>query len=322
MPEQRTSQEQYRLLADIAELYYLEGKNQEEIGHTIGLTRSMVSRLLSEAKQKGIVDVHIHRPLESDYELEAILLDKFKLHSAYVVVVRSNESSNALKYVGGAAAQHLHRYLTQDMVLGVTWGTSVCATVDEFESERPMRAKVVQLVGSLSARIYEYDGHSIVLRLAHKLGGEGYFLDAPFFCQTAEMARNLREAQGVHEVIQMGKQVEVSLVGIGSVEPEHSSFYRAGTVPLEEILSLKKRGAVGAVCGLHFDIEGQEVCSDFCERLVGIQHDDLLAIPVRIGIAGGPHKIQSILGALRGNYINVLVTDNVTARQVLELAER
>jgi hypothetical protein len=36
------------------------------------------------------------------------------------------------------------------------------------------------------------------------------------------------------------------------------------------------------------------------------------------GVAGGEEKVAAILGALRGGYLNVLITDSVTAQKVLE----
>ncbi len=38
-----------------------------------------------------------------------------------------------------------------------------------------------------------------------------------------------------------------------------------------------------------------------------------------VGVAGGEAKAEAILGALRGGYVNVLVTDDATARKVLAL---
>jgi deoxyribonucleoside regulator len=322
MAEQRSTQEQTRLLADIAEMYFLEEMSQSEIGKVVGLTRSMISRLISEARQKNIVEIRIHRPLESDHSLETALQEKYGLQAVSVVVVRRNEGARLLKYIGGAGALCVSRFFTSNMVLGVTWGTSVCAVMDALEPDKSLQATVVQLAGSLGARQYEYDGHSLVMRTAEKLGGEAYYLDAPFYCQTAEMARSLRENHGIRESIAMGKKVQVAVVGVGSTIPEFSSFYRAGTVPLEEFTGLQASGAAGVVCGLHFDIHGKEVYGDFCEKLVGIRHDDLLAVPTRIGISGGTSKVEAILGALRGKYINGLVTDQITARSVLDLAKR
>jgi deoxyribonucleoside regulator len=113
--------------------------------------------------------------------------------------------------------------------------------------------------------------------------------------------------------------VNPTLAGIGSTPPKYSSYYLAGYVPIEELNQLVQAGAVGDVCGLHFDLQGDEVCQTFCERLVTISKEDLFEIPERMGIAGGPGKVQPALGALRGGYINTLVTDDQTARQILTL---
>ena len=88
-----------------------------------------------------------------------------------------------------------------------------------------------------------------------------------------------------------------------------------------ELDELRQAGAVGDVCGSHFDINGQPACTDFSDRLVSIRRSDLLAVPVRLGVAGGEGKADAILGALRGKYVNVLVIDSNAAKRVLELAE-
>jgi DNA-binding transcriptional regulator LsrR (DeoR family) len=173
----------------------------------------------------------------------------------------------------------------------------------------------------MGARNMEYDGHDLVARIAEKLGGEAYYLNAPYLCQSAEMAKSLLETKSVRETINVGKKTDVALLGIGTTAPEYSSFYLAGYVTRRELDDLRKSGAIGDVCGLHFDIDGQPACDYFCERLVSIRRPDLLSIPVRLGVAGGDGKADAILGALRSKYVNVLVIDSITARKVLELAK-
>jgi DNA-binding transcriptional regulator LsrR (DeoR family) len=205
-------------------------------------------------------------------------------------------------------------------VIGLAWGTSVSATVDAFQVDGPLPLKIVQLLGALDARNHEYDGHGLVSRLVDRTGGEGFYLNEPFICPNPEMVRTLRQTQGIRETVSMAQRVQVLLAGVGSTLPEHCSFYLAGYMPLEGLMQLRQQGAVGDVCGLHFTVEGQPCCDELRERLVTIQPEELLNIPVRIGVAGGAGKVDAILGALRSGYINELVTDTVTARRVLELA--
>ena len=323
VPEPRASQDRASLLADVAEMYYLQDMNQAQIARVVGVTRSMVSRMLSEARQKGIVDVTIRRPLQSDRELEAALAARFKLRAASVVMVRAPDDRRLLRYLGQGAADLLQKHLPPKTVVGLAWGTSISAAVDAIPADEraALKIKIVQLVGALGARNNEYDGHGLVMRLAEKLGGEAYYLNAPFICQNRQMARALMNAQSIRETIVLARKVNVALVGVGSTSPKYSSFYLAGYVPLAELKAMIAAGAVGDVCGLHFDISGREKCGELCERLVTIQKDDLLKIPLRIGVAGGPGKVNPILGALRIGYINALVTDSVTAKKLLELAQ-
>jgi deoxyribonucleoside regulator len=319
--EKRYIQDRASLLADVAEMYYLEQKNQAEIAKAVGVTRSMISRMLTEARENGIVEIRIQRPLQSDPELEAVLKEQFGLKDAFVVVTNHRSGERLKRTLGSACAQALKRYLAPQKTLGLAWGTSISTTVDAFETSEPMPMKVVQLVGAMGAHNMEYDGHDLVARITEKLGGEAFYLNAPYLCQNAEMAKSLLETKSIRETINVGKKTDVALLGVGTTAPEYSSFYLAGYVTRRELDDLRKAGGVGDVCGLHFDINGHPACNDFCERLVSIRRPDLLSIPVRLGVAGGEGKAEAILGALRSKYINVLVIDSVTARKLIDLAK-
>jgi DNA-binding transcriptional regulator LsrR (DeoR family) len=250
------------------------------------------------------------------------LREQFGLKDVFVVITRHRNGDRLTRTLGIAGAIMLARYLAPEIILGLAWGTSISATVDAYEVPESLSIKVVQLVGAMGARILKYDGHDLVARFTDKVGGEAYYLNAPYLCQSAEMAKSLLKTKSVRETISIGKKADVALLGVGTTSFEHSSFYLAGYVTRRELEDLRRSGGVGDVCGLHFDINGQPACEDFCERLVSIHRQDLLSIPVRLGVAGGEGKAEAILGALRSNYVNVLVTDNLAARKVLEMAKR
>jgi deoxyribonucleoside regulator len=319
--EKRSLQDRASLLADVAEMYYLEEKNQAEIAKAIGVTRSMISRMLTEARESGIVEIRIQRPLQSDPELESALKEQFGLKDVFVVITSHRSGERLTRTLGSAGARMLKRYLAPEKILGLAWGTSISATVDAFEVTEPMPLKVVQLVGAMGAHNMKYDGHDLVARITEKLGGEAYYLNAPYLCKSAEMAKSLLETNSIRETISVGKKTDVALLGIGTTSPDHSSFYLAGYITRRELDDLRKAGAIGDVGGLHFDMNGQPASDDFSERLVSIRRPDLLSIPVRLGVAGGEGKTKAILGALRSEYVNVLVIDSMTARRVLELAK-
>ncbi len=317
--EQYQTPERIDLLADVAEMYYLEGKDQMEISQVVGVTRSMISRMLTEARQRGIVEIRVNRSMQTEPELESALIARFGIKTARVISMRGAEQEPTLANLGRAGAQVLREYFLPEAIIALAWGTSISATIDAVEERETLPAKIVQLVGAMGARNVEYDGHALVQRLASKLGGESYFINAPYICPSPEVATAMLSIKGIEETVAMGKQAQVALFGIGSTDPKYSSYFLAGYVPQEDMDLIRASGAVGDIAGIHFDINGKLACEDFYRRLVTLRYDDLLHIPVRIGVAGGSGKVIPILGALRGNLINVLVTDSITARKVLEL---
>lgn len=316
MPTERLSQKRANILADVAEMYYLEGKDQSDIASEVGVTRSMVSRMLTEARSRGIVEIKVIRAIHSDRALEEAIKTKFGIESVFVVSMEETKPERMLINLGRAGAEVLKKQLRADLVIGVAWGTAVSATVDAVQMLAEPTIKVIQLVGALGARHVEYDGHEIVKRLAEKFGGEGYYINAPYLCQTPEIAQSMRETRGIKETIDMGKKIQVALLGIGTTETEYSSLYLSGLLNEEELKVMRKNGVVGDIASNYFSLDGSPYCDGFLNRMITIKLEDLARIPVRIGIAGGSAKVNAIIGALNSKLVNCLVTDSITARLI------
>jgi deoxyribonucleoside regulator len=258
--------------------------------------------------------------LRFDHELERALVERFGLKAAHALICRHEGQYDKLRLqLGKAAAQVLQDLLVPNMVLGIAWGTTLSATIDALEVLEPVNITVVQLVGVLGPSSHTYNAQALVELLARKVGGKGIYQYTPLIVEDADTARSLLNTQTVREVITVGKQCDVALLGIGTTDPQFSSLYRGGYITIETLEALREAGAVGDVNAYHFDIEGRMSDIEFHDRLLGIARDDLLKIPTRLGVAGGTVKAPAILGALRGGYVNLLVTDNSTAALVLEL---
>jgi deoxyribonucleoside regulator len=317
MATERASQKRTGVLANVAEMYYIEGKDQSAIASEVGVTRSMISRMLTEARSRGIVEIKVIRPIHSDHELEEAIKTRFGIESVFVVSMEDTKPEKLLNNLGRAAAEVLKKYLRPNLVIGVAWGTAVSVTVDAVQTMGEPSIKVIQLVGAQGARNVEYDGHAIVKRLAEKIGGEGYYINAPYLCQTPEIAQSMRETRGIKETIDMGKETQVALLGVGTTEIEFSSYYLSGLLTEEEIEAIRKNGVVGDIASNYFDMDGTPYHDDFLNRMITIRLEDLNRIPVRIGIAGGSAKVKAIIGALNSRLVNHLVTDSNTARLIL-----
>ncbi len=319
MAAPQLSRERSAMLADIAEWYYIDGLKQSEIASRIGVDRSMISRMLAEARKQKIVEIRIHRSLSSDRDLEERLVERFGLKKACVLQDKGNDYSQLLQQLGVAGANLLKDYFKPGTTLGLSWGTGVSAVVDAVEQSRPVSMRIVQVVGAMGAQNSVYDGPGLVQRLAQIIDCESYFLNAPFIVEEPGIAQALLTNQNIAEAMLLAQNCDVVLVGVGSTEPEYSSFYQAGYVPLIDLNQLRDLGMVGDVCGRHFNLEGESPDLEFHERIVTINETDLKNIPIRIAVAGGLGKFKAILGALRAGYINILVTDDQVANAILEL---
>lgn len=322
MPGRRISGDRLELLADVVEMYYEQEMTQEQIASRIGVTRSMVSHMLHTAKQLGIVEIRINRPLQFDRGLEAELSERFGLQTASVLTTHTDDYRHLIQRVGVAAARLLRSRLRAGGILGLSWGTTISAMVKAFETHEPIPVRVVQIVGAVGARGQDYDGMVLVRRMARLLGGEAYYLNAPFVVDSPQTAQALLGLPTIRETIELGAKSDLAVFGVGTTAlPEYSSLCLSGHITPAQLEQLRLGGAVGDVCGHFFDVDGRLCGLSFSARTVVIPREDLLAVPLRMAVVAGNVKAPAILGALRAGYINMLATDTHTAEAVLSLEQ-
>jgi DNA-binding transcriptional regulator LsrR (DeoR family) len=308
------------LLAEAASLYYEQNLSQADIAARLGLSRSNVSRLLAEARDEGIVQITIHYPWRGMPDLEQRLATRFGLKDARVLQTGNFGYSQVVEGLGVIAARYLERRLRDHMVLGISWSTGVYQVVNALRAARRLGVTVVQLTGAVGSVAPVLDGPDLARWLAHMLGGQYRYLHAPLIVESAEVRQALEQERAIRETLDLARRADIVLVGIGSIQPALSTLLQAGIVDDSGLAAVAALGAVGDICTYHYNIEGCLVPLDLHERIIGIDLPSLARVPLVIGVAGGREKAEAILGALRGGYINCLVTDEVAANDVLRLA--
>ena len=309
------------LLLLVASLYYEHDHNQQEIADRLRLNRSNVSRLLKEAKNKGLVEIRIHRTVATVPELEREMVTRFGLQHAMVTDNRGNDYSSTLAAAGRLAAQYLEAILHTGDVMGISWGTGVSAAVSAFAGNPSLQVEVVQMIGSVGTIDSVIDGPELARQLAMKLGGRYYYLHAPLFVDSPTVRDALIEQSTIGDTLKRARRASVGLVGIGTTEAGASSFLRAGHLTEEQLAILRSQGVVGETAGQHFDIEGEAAPYDINQRVIGISLDDLKCIPHVVAVACGLKKKLGIFGALHGGLVKAIATDAETAQAVLEVDE-
>ncbi len=306
-------------LAQVAELYYDQGLTQAAIADRLGYSRSMISRLLTAAREQGVVEVRIHHPLSRQMDLEQQLRHAFGLLEARVLARGNLEYPDLLRRLGVLAARLVEDLVADHMTLGVSWGTALAEMVGALRWQ-PRSVYVVQMIGSLGASAPEIDGPELARRLARNFGGRYATLPAPLIVDSEVTRTNLCDERRIQRVLDDAADASLALVGIGTVDPTLSSLVRAGYLEPRQLDELVAVGAVGDVCAIHFDQVGRLVHTPLTRRVVGIDYDHLVRIPRRLGIAGDLPKAPAILGAVRSGLINILVTDDAVAATLLRVA--
>jgi deoxyribonucleoside regulator len=314
------------LLARVASMYYEDNRTQDEIARRIGTSRSTISRMIQEARDAGVVEIIVHYPWKTVPEIEDDLIARFGLRGARVLLGRDRPYEEILRGLGMLAALHIEDVLAEDTappkrggghILGISWGQAVYSTVRALRPDHPLPITVVQMVGAVGEGDPLIDGPDLARLLAGVYGGAYRYLHAPLIVEDARARAVLLQEPRIRETLQLARRADVALVGIGAPAPEVYSLLRAGYVDREALAGLRAQGVVGDVCARHYDARGNVLDVELNQRIVGIELAALHDIERVIGVAGGEAKAGAILGALRGGHVNVLVTDDATARKVL-----
>jgi DNA-binding transcriptional regulator LsrR (DeoR family) len=306
-------------LARVASLYYDQNQSQQEISKELGVSRSAISRFLTEARERGIVEIIVHYPWRTSPPLEQELISTFKLKAARVLKTENKSYDEMLQGLGTLAAQFLDNVLHDGMIIGISWGTALYQMIRAMQPRNLPGVEIVQLIGATGSESVPTDGPILARLLTDRLGGFPRYLHAPLIVENETVRETLLQTRNIQETLARAKQADVVLVGIGCPHSELYSLKRAGYVDEAETQQIRAAGVVGDICGHHYSLAGEWLDIDINHRAVGISLDTFLNIDTVIGVAGGSRKGAAILGALRGRYINVLITDEQAAQKILAL---
>jgi DNA-binding transcriptional regulator LsrR (DeoR family) len=312
-----------RLLVKVSNLYYQHDLTQHEIAAQLRLSRQKVQRLLRQARAEGIVQINIRPITGSHAALEDALERTFHLQEAVVAEATSIADPVVVeREVGSAAAEYLLRVVRPGDTIAVSWGGTLLGMVNAL-SASPRREggsgiKVVQALGGLGDPTREVHAADLTRRLAQVLGGEALLLNAPGVAGTRIAALAYYADPFIRDVLDEARSATLAVMGIGAPRGDSILVREGKIVSLPELEALGQEGAVGDINLRYFDEFGKAVPSDLDERVVGLTLEEIRMIGRVVGIAGGAAKLEAIRGALVGGLVDVLVTDDVTARWVLE----
>lgn len=304
-----------RTLIKVAQMYWGEHLKQSRIAERMGVNRTTISKYLKKAMDTGIVEIRVANDIHE--ELEAALEKRFGLKEAFVTE-KSYDLLQVKRNMARAGLSLLRRILDDSQIIGMAWGTTIRELVAFAENQNlpQLDVDIVPVDGGPESIESEFHVNTLCYRLAKVLGGRCHYIYAPAITKTSEIREAIVHDSNYEKISAFWNRLSLAIVGIGA-PVKSSNLVWMGEFGTEAILSLAKRRVAGEICSLFFDMQGKPVQTEFDDRIIACGLDRLRALNYSIGMAASREKVPAILGAMRGGYVNVLVTDELTAKILL-----
>jgi len=300
-------------------MYYEQNMSQDQIARALLTSRSNVSRILSVARKRGIVEIKIIEETRRETEIEDLLISRFGLRAAMVAKVPKGSSD--YQAVGQLAVGSFLNHLKPRVKVAVSWGRSIQSMVEQLEPENRPDLTFIPLMGGLTAIPSSDSGETLIRTLAQKFNAQHQILHAPTIVGSPEVKSGLMREPNVALVIEAARNCDVAFVGIGSKGANSSShILQSAGITIESHPDFFEQWA-GDLAGRFFNRKGESIDANLDNRTVGLELGEIAKIKRVVGVAVGEDKTAGILAALRGSLISELVTSSTCALKILEAAE-
>lgn len=309
--------ERLRLMVKVCQLYYQDGLSQKEIANQIGISRPQISRIISAAKSEGIVEITINNPFSKESTFEKELISRFHLKNAVVVDTTDLDREAANTSFASAGSIYFESVVNDNDIVGVMAGKSITSLINKLDRVNKKNLNFVPLVGGWGPQGANWHSNTNVTQLAKKTNGNGWILHAPAIVSSNEIHNNIINEPQIKKVIDLSKQANIALVGIGQMS-DHATFFQSMNLTQNQLNDILDAGTVASICTTFINENGEEVSTEFSKRMIGIPSNDLKNVPLVIGFAKGNSKVEAIHASLKGNWLDVLITDLDTAKQIIQ----
>jgi DNA-binding transcriptional regulator LsrR (DeoR family) len=297
-------------------LYFVAGLNQEEIAQELNVSRTSAQRLVSRALTERLITFRLNHPIATCMELARRLRERYGLVTCDVVPA----AALPIK-VGGGLAEHAAAVLEgwlrapDPRIIALGTGRMMNAVVAKVSPLNAAHHRLVSLVGSISP-----DGSATPLDaiglLASVTRARQFPMPLPSYASSLDERKQFLRLEPVKRIRALAEAAKFRFVGVGQVDAE-AQLSAAGILSAKDLREARARGAVGEIAGWAFDINGKTI--------VGGINDRVTSVPPRVpkdglavAVAFGPGKVGPLRAAMVGRLVNSVMTDEETARALLD----
>lgn len=306
-----------RDLVKVATMYHKENMKQSDIAKRLGISRSLVSKYLIDAKNQGIVEIYIKSESAYSVELELQLEKLFGLTKAVVLDTSTLRENEIEKIIIQTAITAYKRDIAKAEKIGLSWGKILRRFVDEYPYENHPDACIIPLIGGMGSDYVDIHSNQLAYDLARKLRAKCKFLYSPALVDNPQIKENLINNAAIKDVLEAGRSVDMAIVGLASPFSDSNTMTEIGYISQEDIQMLAEAEVVGDINSKFFDAEGQEVACTINENVIGVSLDSIRKIPKVATICYEDTKKETLYVAMKSKVFNCVTVTDVLAEYLI-----
>lgn len=303
-----------------AQMYYLQDLTMDAIARELRTSRSTVSRLLSSARETGLVQIEIRNPLDTGPELEGLIRQRHNVDVHVVPVLGTLNEAETLDRVALQAARTIGPLVESNAIIGVAWGSTLSAVSRHLTRKITHDSVIVQLNGAgnmhTTGLTYASD---IMRRFGTAYGARVEQFPVPAFFDHAATKTAMWNERSVQRILALQSKMGIAIFGVGSVHADFPSHvYAGGYLDEADLNILAASDVVGDVATVFFRGDGSSDGIVLNERSTGPSLAQLRQVRRRICVVSGESKVNGLRGALAAGLATDLILDEGTARRLVE----
>ncbi|MFW5729842.1 MAG: sugar-binding transcriptional regulator, partial [Spirochaetota bacterium] len=208
-------------LSKIALLYYVEDLNQREIAERMNMSIAAVSRAITRARERGLVEIRIHSPEQTYPGLEREIEKRYGLRDC-IVVPTLGEVQATYRSMARAVETLFVRHLPQKGLLGVSWGETLKAVGDEIRTVNRLAVDTVPILGGMGTIETGIYPNTIARRLAERLGGNSFLVNTPAIVDDRATRDALLSDSNFQSVAEKWRHLRGVVLSVSAIDPDAS----------------------------------------------------------------------------------------------------
>ena len=308
-----------RIIARVAEMFYVHGISQYEIAEKFNFSKAKVCRIIKEAKKRDIIVFSVKKFDKIKIDLEKSLEDKYGLKEVMIYPdsdLKDQDENLVFKEVGLLGFRYIERIIKDDLNIALTWGKTLYNVIKNITPGKKYDVNIFSTLGGVSLTKAEYQNNNLVQMLSERVGGKSYPIYLPLVLEKPEHKDLFLSESNIRKILGDTSKIDYYFAGLGTIS-EDSRMYTLGGFDLAFLKSLSSKKIVGELGLNFFDIEGNFVNTGIEDRTINLSIEDIKKIKNKVIFCFGIEKVASLKALLNAHIVNVLITDSVTAENLM-----